>query len=421
MLRSKRAPVKYLDGGRPGSILDIVWIVKKLDLDSIKGATTRTVRDINRRIVLNLVRQRQPISRADLARDSGLQRSTISLIVEDLIADRWIAEGAVGNAPRGRKPIFLMLNPKRVGVIGITVRPGNTNIALAGADLNLIAQASVPSSGNSRQFTEQLCERVQTLIQEHRDITIEGIGVSLPGRVDPRTNILTFAPNLKWRDLDLKGPLEKATKLPVVQENAANACALAELWSGRHPDSVRDLIAVTVSEGIGVGIISNGQLLRGHSGGAGEFGHISLDENGPLCNCGNHGCWEVYASNMAAVNYYQQTAGGKQGGAGISFADFMALATKGDNRANQTLERMGRYLARGLAMLVHGFAPEIIVVVGDVTAVWDRIQPTIEAELKQLCHQFHIPRIVPTDPATQPRMQGAVLLVLQQYFAASDH
>ena len=325
--------------------------------------------------------------------------------------------------PRGRNPTFLLLNPKRIGVIGITVRPVTTAIALARTDLSFITQTSVPTIGTSRQFTEQLCERVQAVIKTHSDIAIEGIGVSVPGRVDLRSQKLTFAPNLKWRDLDLKPPLENATGLPVVLENAANACALAELWTGRHPDSVRDLIAVTVSEGIGAGIIANGQLVRGPSGCAGEFGHVSLDENGPLCNCGNRGCWEMFASNIAAVNYYYSSAGDKQPGAqppsSISFSDLLALAAQGNAEAGLALDRMAHYLGVGLAMLANGFSPEVIVVVGDVTAAWDRVAPIINDVLKRHCHQLNIPRILPTDPATQPRLQGAVMLILQQHFCAA--
>jgi predicted NBD/HSP70 family sugar kinase len=398
--------------------------VKKIDLDNFKGATSRTARDINRRIVLNLVRQRQPISRADLARHSGLQRSTISVIAEQLIADRWILEGAVGHLPRGRKPTFLMLNPKRVGVVGITVRPATTSIALAGTDLSFITQTSLLTAGTAHQFTEQLCERVRTVIKTHPDIDVEGIGVSLPGRVDSRTNKLTFAPNLKWHDLDLKSPLENATGLPVVLENAANACALAELWTGRHPDRVQDLVAVTVSEGIGVGMIANGQLVRGPWGCAGEFGHVSLDENGPLCNCGNHGCWEMFASNVAAVNYYYQAVGEKQAGAqrtaSITFDDLLALAAQGDARAGTALDRMAHYLGVGLAMLANGCSPEVIVLVGDVTAAWERVAPIINDVLKQHSHGLNSPRIVPTDPATEPRLQGAVMLILQQHFCEAQ-
>jgi predicted NBD/HSP70 family sugar kinase len=398
--------------------------VTKINLDNFKGASSRTARDINRRLVLNLVRQRQPISRAELARRSGLQRSTVSLIAEQLIGDRWIFEGAVGQLPRGRKPTFLMLNPERIGVVGITVRPASTTLALSRTDLSFITKTSLPTAGTSRQFTDHLCERVKAVIKMHYDIAIEGIGVSLPGRVDSRTNKLTFAPNLKWRNLELKSPLEAATGLPVVLENAANACALAELWTGRHAESVRDLVAVTVSEGIGVGIIANGQLIRGPWGCAGEFGHVSLDENGPLCNCGNRGCWEVFGSNNAAVNYYHQSAAGKEPGtphpSNVSFSDILALAAKGDTKACQTIDRMAHYLGVGFAMVANGCSPEIIVLVGDVTEAWDRVAPIITKVLKQHSHGLNTPRLVPTDPVAEPRLQGAVMLVLQQHFCATE-
>src|SRR5262245_7890274 len=138
------------------------------------------------------------------------------------------------------------------------------------------------------------------------DIAYEGIGVSLPGRVELTTQRLVFAPNLEWADFDLKAPLERATGLPVELENAANACALAEVWFGRT-HGVRNLVAVTVSEGVGTGLILNHQLVQGSSGMAGEFGHTTIIENGRKCSCGNRGCWEVYASNSAAVRYYAES------------------------------------------------------------------------------------------------------------------
>ena len=262
-------------------------------------------------------------------------------------------------------------------------------------------------------------------MKEHPELCFEGIGVSLPGRVDSRTQKLVFAPNLRWRDLDLKTPLERATGLPVELENAANACALAEIWSGQHPESVRNLIAVTVSEGIGVGMILNGQLVRGGTGIAGEFGHITLNHEGPPCNCGNRGCWETYASNVAALNCYEQSAPsppkGNRRQPRISFGDLISRARQGDDKAGHALDHMAHYLGAGLAMLVSGCSPELIVVVGEVTEVWDRIKPIIDQTLKQRCPGLPLPRILPTDPATQPRLRGAIVLVLQKHFSAPQH
>ncbi|MFO1476445.1 MAG: ROK family transcriptional regulator [Verrucomicrobiota bacterium] len=395
--------------------------MRKIDLNNFRVATSETARDINRRIVLNLIRKHQPVSRADLARHSGLQRSTVSAITEQLIAERWVMEGAAGHLPRGRRPTFLHLNAERAGIVGVTIRPMGTTIVLARLDTSFLAQSSMATDGNAEEFVNRLTRRVSELVKSHPEISFEGIGISVPGRIDERTHRLVFAPNLKWRNLDLKGPLEQATGLPVAVENAANACALAELWCGRHSESIRNLIAVTVAEGIGVGMILNGQLVRGTTGMAGEFGHVSLNEDGPICNCGNRGCWEAYASDQAAIRYYCESGppadgnGGERTAAPL-FADLLRLARQGDARAGAALDRMAHYLGLGLAMLISGFSPDAIVITGDVTEAWDRVEPILIEVVRNRCPVLSMPRIQPTDPATQPRLRGSIALFLQQHF-----
>ena len=395
-------------------------IVRKIDLQNFQVATSETARDINRRILLNLIRKHQPVSRADLARISGLQRSTVSSITEQLINERWVTRGAIGDLPRGRKPVFLHLNSNRTGIVGVEVRPGTTTLVLARLDASFFAQASMPTEPSAGGFVSRLCRRVQELIAAHPEVTFEGIGISVPGRVDSVSQKLVFAPNLPWRDLDLQQPLERATGLPVQVENAASACAMAEIWYGRHAD-VRDLVAVTVSEGIGVGMVFNGQLVRGFDGMAGEFGHVTLVENGLPCNCGNRGCWERYASVAATMERYRESLGAKSAAnreTELSFEELIALAKNNDARANRELKRMASYLGAGLAMLTSGCSPEVIVVIGPVAQAWDRMEPVISDTLKRRCPQFRIPRIVPTDPATQPRLRGAIALILQKHFSA---
>ena len=176
--------------------------------------------------------------------------------------------------------------------------------------------------------------------------------------------------------------IEAAIGLPVVLENAANACALAELWFGRHPEHIRHLLAVTVSEGIGVGLLVNGQLLHGGHAMAGEFGHVTIDEHGPPCPCGKRGCWERYASNSAAVQHYVH--GPSSAVVDIPrFEDLLRFADQGDRRAEQALERMARYLGFGLAGLATGLAPEVIVIIGEMTAAWDRLGPIVLDEVKK--------------------------------------
>ena len=400
--------------------------MRKIDLTSFQVATSETARDINRRIVLNLIRTHQPISRADLARQSGLQRSTVSAIAEQLIDERWVTEGANGHTLRGRRPTFLHLNKERVGIIGINIRPATTRLAFADLDAHFLAQESLTTTADPKKFITDLIPRVRSLIKMRPEIICEGIGVSLPGRVDLSTKRLVFAPNLGWKDFDLKTPLEKATGLPVELENAANSCALAEIWFGRQAEGLRNLIAVTVSEGIGCGLILNHQLVQGSTGLAGEFGHTAIVPNGMECRCGNRGCWELYASNSAAVRYYADSTSFARNGKStprakvqtLSFEDLLRLNEQGSAKARDALKRMADYLGQGLALLVNGLAPDVIVVVGEVTRAWRDVGELIENSVKQHSFTRAATRIMPSDPISQPRLRGTIALVLQKHFGA---
>jgi predicted NBD/HSP70 family sugar kinase len=397
--------------------------MRKINLSDFQIATSETARDINRRIVLNLIRTKQPISRADLARHTGLQRSTVSLIIEQLIDEQWITEGALGHLPRGRKPRFLHLNNERAGIIGINIRPQVTTLALTDLNANFLTQDSLPTPSNPQLFLEQLGEKVQNLRKSHSAIFCEGIGVGVPGRVNRETHKMVFAPNLGWRNVDFKGFLEKVTGLPVEVENAANSCALYELWFGRHSEGVHDLIALTVSEGVGTGIIANGQLVSGLDGMAGEFGHVSINEDGPLCRCGNRGCWETYASNAATINYYTSSSAKANGSAppepgGPSFEDIMRLCDQGDKKAVEAIDRMAYYLGVGIASLITSFAPGLIICVGEVSRMWDRVGPVVNSVVAERSPLGGGTRIIALDEFAYPRLRGAVSLVLQKHFVA---
>jgi predicted NBD/HSP70 family sugar kinase len=397
--------------------------MRKINLSSFQIATSEIARDINRRIILNLIRTRQPISRADIARYTGLQRSTVSLIIEQLIEEQWITEGALGQLPRGRKPRFLHLNSERAGVIGVNVRPQLTTLALTNINANFITQDALVTHSDPDVFLEQLTDRIQNLRKAYPNIFCEGIGIGVPGRVNQQTKKMVFAPNLGWRNVDFKNYLVEATGLPVEVENAANSCALYELWFGKHSEGIHDLVALTVSEGIGTGIIANGQLVSGVDGMAGEFGHVSINENGPLCRCGNTGCWEAYASNIATVNHYNRNLGKSNGRSSrkdfsATFEDIMRLCEQGDKRAQESIDRMAYYLGIGTAMLVTSFSPRLIIVVGEVTRLWDRIGPIVERVTSEKCPTGGSTRIIPLDEFVYPRLRGAVSLVLQKHFVA---
>ncbi len=376
------------------------------------------IRDINRRIVLNLIRTRQPISRADLARASGMQRSTISLIVEDLVEGSWVLEGPTVRLPRGRRPTYLRLNDERA-IIGVDIRPGQTTIALADVNGKFTSQEVLATPDDPDTALEEMIQRIRRIVRTCNGRKIEGVGISLPGRYDRATDRLVFAPNLKWRDVDLRTPIAAATGLEVELENAANACALAAVWFDKM-ESFRNLVVVTVSEGIGAGILVNGQLARGLSSMAGEFGHVALDPEGPVCGCGSRGCWEMFASNRAAVRYYLESSLILDRGEppGLTFMDLLSLADRENAAAADALDKMAHYLGRGMRMIVAGLAPERILIIGDLTRSWPRFGPVLEREVRaQALTGGEVPMIIPVHEDGMARLRGTVALVLQKHFS----
>src|SRR5437764_8077433 len=379
-----------------------------------QGASSEVVRDINRRIVLNLIRTRQPISRADLARVSGMQPSTISLIVEQLIGDNWVIEREMGRLPRGRRPTFLRLNDERV-IIGVDIRPNQTIVALADANGKFTAEENIVTTRDPERTFGPLVECLHGMIRACNGRKIEGIGVSVAGRFNSSSDRLVFAPNLGWRDVEIGSRIKEATGLNVELENAANACALAAVWFD-HGNPCRNLVAITVSEGIGAGILSNGQLVRGANGMGGEFGHVQLDPNGPECNCGSRGCWEAFASNRAAMRYYENGSAP----AARSFEEVVSLAEQGDVTASRALEKMAQYLGKGMRIIVAGLAPERIIIVGELTRAWKRFGPVIEAEVKaQMLRGGTPPLIIPAEDGGMARLRGTIALVLQKDFGSA--
>ena len=388
--------------------------MRKIDLTNFRVATSETARHINRRIALNLIRRHQPMSRAELARRSGLQRSTVSAIIEQLIGEGWVTEGASQASARGRRPRFLHLNVDRADIVAVDLRPGITRVGFAGLDARFVMQSEWPTPATPEEFARMLGKTVRTFRTTHPEAVHEGVGISVPGRVD-ESGTLVFAPNLGWKPVNLRHLLESTLDLPVALENAASACALAELWFGRHADHVKHVVAVTVSEGVGIGLLLNGQLFHGADPLAGEFGHVTLDDNGPQCSCGRRGCWEQYASNSAALARYQAAAGAR-----VSFAELLQLADTGDVPAGQAIDAMAHYLGIGLAPIITGLAPHVVVIIGEITAAWSRVGPIIEDVVKSRSMLHSRTRLVPTDPATQPRLRGALTLVVQQHFGVAN-
>ena len=262
----------------------------------------------------------------------------------------------------------------------------------------------------ARTAIAHIARAARSLRATYGDRMFQGLGVSVSGRVDQQTHRLLFSPNAPWGQIDLYAELQRVLDTPIEMENAANACIVAERWFGTFSD-VSNMIAISVSEGIGAGMLVDGRLVRGRDDMAGEFGHMPLEETGPVCGCGSVGCWETFASNRAGLRYYRELAPESPLN---SFQELLELALQGDIRALRSIDKMMTYLARGLAMLAAGLAPEVIIIVGDCTALWPRICPLLESQLIAKSFTPHTPRVVAAMDGDAARLRGAAALVLHK-------
>ncbi len=383
---------------------------RRVDLAYVELASSELARDINRDIVLEIIRSKQPISRADLSRNSGLQPSTVSNIVEQLIEEKWIKEGAAMKRPRGRRPTLLSLNDELV-MLAADVRP--TKAVLAVVDLNgrLLAHEEIRIFSNGERSANVIATAMEGLCLRFPAYSFEGVGVSVPGRVHPVTQELILAPNLRWSNFDLKQKLEARLNLQVELDNDANACLLAELWFGRM-DGIRNVVLISVSEGLGTAILVNGQIVSGLNGLAGEFGHIPIDPQGPLCGCGARGCWETFASSNAALRFYNEANAGNTVN---DIQDLLYRMEDGDEAALKALETQALHLGRGLRLITAALSPEVILVSGALTTSWERLGPIVQQQLEAGILGGSAPRLEIAKEGELARLRGAAAIALQRH------
>ena len=388
--------------------------VRRIDLHSAQLASSENARDINRDIVLELIRFRQPLSRVELARFSGLQPSTVSIIAEMLISEGWVREGAVIRGSRGRPSTMLEVNDLVV-TFALDIRPDRAILAVVDLTGRFLSRETVMTVSDPELALKRIIERMRLLQARHADKSFEGIGVSVPGRVDPETQRLLLAPNLHWHDVDIKSALENALELQVEIDNDANACLLSESWSGRLA-GVRNAVLVAVSEGIGTAILAGGQLHSGYNGLAGEFGHIPIDSAGPVCGCGQRGCWEMAASSRAAIQFYRELSPDSRS---IDIYSLLRLAEENDPIAVEAVSKQARALGRGLRLITAALSPELILITGEITSVWQRFGPVVQHELEISMLAGPAPRLETAGDAELARLSGAAAVLLQRH--ASYH
>jgi len=395
--------------------------MRRIDLKKVQAARSSTIRDINRQIVLNYVRDREPISRAEIARETDLQRSTISTIVEDLKSEGLIEEIGEGESTGGRRPTLLRLRASGGMAIGVDVTPSGTTVAACDLAGRVLEREEYPLSATPQQLIEQIVESVRRFTGRAGTQPVEGVGISLPGLVDPDSGRAIYIPYFRWRDWGVVEQIARATRLSVVVDNDANAAALAELWFGRpEVSAARDFILVLVADGIGTGIAFDGQIYRGERGAAGEFGHMIVAADGPVaCSCGNRDCWEAFASGRAAVARYERLAA-RQDGTDLSLCQIVDRALAGERAAIDALTETAHYLGIGISNLIVGLSPEAVVVGGAVARAWPLIADALgEPVQRSVRRGLPSARIVASTLGDQPTLMGALSLVLARKFASA--
>lgn len=399
--------------------------MKRINLQRAKNQIARlnTIRDINKQIVLNYVRDRSPISRAEIARQTDLHRSTVSVIMDDLQADGMIVEIGEGNSTGGRKPTLYKLRTGEPVAVGIDLTPRTTTIALADLAGNVLEKETFSTSPDVEFMTAQIIERSKRLFASNGNHGIE-IGMSVPGLVDQRLGKIHHVPYFDWRNWDICSLIEKETGSKVTVENDANATALAELWFGHEKVRKTDtFLMVLVGEGIGTGLIFDGQLYRGEKGAGGEFGHMIAGDHAPVdCSCGSRECWEAYASEKAFVARYRNLLSKdamKLGNTDIG--DLVELAINGEKHAVEALNETVKYLGNGISNLIVGLSPQVVVVSGKITRAW----PLFEEQLRRVTERSMLaglPQTVlmPSSLGDSPTLIGAIGLVLAKKFGSAS-
>ncbi|MDQ3652801.1 MAG: ROK family transcriptional regulator [Acidobacteriota bacterium] len=390
---------------------------RKPNFANVKTAGHDMLRLVNRRILLNIISDRQPISRADIAKISGLNKATVSTITNELLRENFVVEEGFGKTTPigGKPPTPLRINELRFGIFGLDIRADQTILALSDFHNRLVARRNFETGADPRVFLKEIAKEINSMRAKHGEfIEIAGVGVSLPGLVDHRTGIFLTSVVLPWREVPIVEWIGKATQLQVIVDNSARCAALAEIWHSKsHYAHVRNLLYVSVSSGLACGVVIDGSLYRGGTNTAGQFGHIPIDLNGPECRCGRRGCWDLYASDNATIARYKgmPNATVKRG---VTMRRIVELEESGDPAATEAVRETARYLGAGIAGLVNGLDPEVIVIGGEITKAWGVVEPIITQEARRSLLSPGA-RAIPIRRSTfdvRPSLKGALTLVL---------
>lgn len=347
------------------------------------------VREVNLSLILRLVYNEAPLSRAQLATTTGLNKSTVSSLVEELLARQLVHETGINPARTGRPATLLEINPRAGGIIGVELGVDFVSVALADFRGNILwrKQANTDPAEAQEKTLHQTLILIKEGIAASRKIKLPliGIGLAMPGTVDLEKGVLIFAPNLDWHNVPLREIFSKPTGLSVFVENDANAAAIAEHLFGEGRKN-KNFIFVFAGVGIGGGLFLNGQLYRGKNGFAGEIGHspITAEPSQAPCHCGNHGCWETYANQSSIIRRMQARLEAKRNGpipaidVPLSISGIKQAADAGNTEAIDSFSEAGFAMGQGFAGLINIFNPEKIILGGPLSLAGDYLIPAIK-------------------------------------------
>jgi len=354
------------------------------------------LKQINRMALVRVIRRLPGLSRADVAKETGLTKSTVSLLVQELIDEGWLAErDAQVTGALGRRPTPLQIDPERLAMIGAELAVDGLQVVLVSLTGEILDSVSEPQAdmGEAARVLARLGELIAIAGERAKALGREllGIGIGVPGAVDERSGLLKVAPNLGWRDVEVLTQVRRTLEgnplfnLPIYVQNEADVAALGEFEFGEAPVP-EPLIYLSLGIGVGAGIVVSDRLFVGADGFAGEVGHSVLQRNGPLCSCGRRGCAEAFIGLRAIAS---RIAGAH--GAGLSASDLASLVTSGKLEAVQAASEAGDYLGVLVQNLWTAFNPGRIVLGGPACAMGDAFVAAARETLERYASEAQLP------------------------------
>ncbi|MCR2820940.1 ROK family transcriptional regulator [Lederbergia panacisoli] len=374
----------------------------------------------NKTIVLQLIIQQAPISRADIALKSGLNKGTVSTLVAELIDEQLILETGPGVSSGGRRPVMLVFNENSGCTIGIDLGVNYILGILTDLQGNIIERKRHTFNPQSFEETlQQIHNDIQELMSKAPNTRygIVGIGIGAPGIVDNNSS-LVLAPNLGWKNSSIKEEIEAIFHIPVVIENEANAGAYGEKMFGLGKN-VETLVYISTGIGIGTGIIMHEKLYRGATGFSGEFGHMTINMNGETCRCGNKGCWEMYASEQYVIQKALKLQLVTDTNANIE--QIIELAQNGNEHAINLLQETAVHLGMGIVNIVHALNPQKIIIGNRLAGAKPWMEKTVQDYVKNRAmtsHQSEV-KVQFSDPVFPATALGVAAFSVEQFLKRS--